>query len=113
MPTEPSIMALNSGLPKKYHLDKRAADLSLSGAGDPDDLLNTVELAEWFGLSTQWLEIGRHRGYGPKFLKLSSRRVRYRRSDVLAWLAERTHRATAEYATTGGRAPEDAGDEVA
>ena len=56
--------------PIRHHLDRRAADLAQEGAaaGEPDDLLTTTEVAEWLGLSTQWLEIGRSRGYGPKFV---------------------------------------------
>jgi predicted DNA-binding transcriptional regulator AlpA len=98
MPTT-SILALDTGHPpRRFHLDKRAADIAAEGAGDPDDLLNTAEVAGWLGVSTQFLEIGRTRGYGPKFVKLSPRRVRYRRSSVLEFLNQRTHAATAEYA---------------
>jgi len=43
------------------------------------------------------LETGRSRGWGPPYIKLSPRRVRYRRGDVKAWLADRAHRCTAEY----------------
>ena len=42
------------------------------------------------------LRVGRHKGYGPPFIKLSPRQVRYRRDAVLAWLQERTYRSTAE-----------------
>ena len=45
----------------------------------------------------QFLEIGRVKGYGPKFKKISPRCVRYRRGDVLDWLKSRTHASTAEY----------------
>jgi hypothetical protein len=34
---------------------------------------------------------------------LSSKRIRYRLSDITAWLEERAHHSTAEYETTGGR----------
>jgi predicted DNA-binding transcriptional regulator AlpA len=78
----------------RYHLDRRAAELIEDGAGDPDDLINTTELCEWLGVSSQWAEIGRHRGYGPRWIALSTRRIRYRRSDVLAWLESRTRQST-------------------
>ena len=83
----------------RHHLDRRADHIAQAGvaAGDADDLLNTRTLADWLGVSVQFLEIGRHRGYGPPFIRLSTRRVRYKRSDVLDWLAERTHAVTAEY----------------
>jgi predicted DNA-binding transcriptional regulator AlpA len=101
MATDTSIPALNRGqIPQRFHIDKRADRLAteIAGGGDPDDLLMTCEVAEWLGLSPQWLEIGRHRGYGPRFIRLSPRRVRYSRRAVLEVLAERTHAATAEYA---------------
>lgn len=84
-------------LPQRHHLDRRAADLAEALEGPPDDLLTTAALAQWLGVSPAWLEIARSRGYGPKFVRLSPRRVRYSRRAVLAWLDERTHRATREY----------------
>lgn len=85
--------------PQRHHLDRRAAELAAEGAeaGDPDQLLTTSDVGEWLGISTAWLEIGRSKKYGPSFCQLSTRRIRYRRADVLAWLAERTHASTAEY----------------
>jgi hypothetical protein len=80
-----------------HHLDKRATDLIATSAGDPDDLLDTKQVAAWFGVSVQFLETGRHRGYGPPFLKLTPRMVRYSRQSVLQWLATREHACTAEY----------------
>lgn len=91
------------------HLDRRADRLIVYGAaaGAPDDLLETIAVAAWFGVSKQWLEIGRHRGYGPPFLRLSGR-IRYRRSAVIAWLDERSHHRTSEYPTRGPRRPRPA-----
>ena len=107
--TETSAIAPLSAEPRRHHLDRRASDLAAAGAaaGDPDDLLTTSEVAEWLGLSTPWLEIGRCKDYGPRYVRLSPRRVRYRRADVLAWLADRTHANTAEYraAPKAGRKP--------
>jgi predicted DNA-binding transcriptional regulator AlpA len=81
-----------------HHLDSRAPDLMTEGTGDPNDLLNTSDVAEWLGISTQFLEIGRHRGFGPPYIRVSPRRIRYRRGDVLNWLAARKHHRTSEYA---------------
>jgi predicted DNA-binding transcriptional regulator AlpA len=92
-------------LPQSFHLDRRAADLAaqlLTGTADPDQLLDTKQTAKLLGLSDQWVEIGRHRGYGPRYIKLSSRRIRYRRQDIIAWLDERAHASTSEYASAGG-----------
>jgi hypothetical protein len=83
--------------PPKHHLDRRAFRLIEDGVGNLDDLLSTEELARWLGVSIQWVEIGRHRGYGPKFKRIGRYRIRYLRNDVLAWLEGRTHASTAEY----------------
>lgn len=83
--------------PKSHHLDRRAAQIAAEGQGDPDDLLDTNTVSIWLGVSRQWLEIGRVKSYGPKYIRIGPRRTRYRRSDVLSWLDERTHQCTAEY----------------
>ena len=83
--------------PKKHHLDRRADAIACANAGIADDLLSTAELAQWLGCSAQWLEIGRGKNYGPKFVRVTGRTIRYRRADVLEWLETRTHKSTAEY----------------
>lgn len=60
-----------------------------------DEVLDTKGAAAYLKLSKQQLEIWRCRGGGPTFSKLS-RRVRYRRSDLDAWLASSQRRNTAE-----------------
>ena len=85
------------GTPARHHLDRRAHTLVEQGGGHPDDLLPTRSTAAWLGVSTQWLEIGRHRGYGPKFRRIGPRRIRYMRADILAWLETRIHACTDEY----------------
>jgi excisionase family DNA binding protein len=57
------------------------------------EYLTTPEAAEYLGVSTQWLEIARHRGTGPKFCKLS-RMVRYKRSDLDQFMQERSRTNT-------------------
>jgi predicted DNA-binding transcriptional regulator AlpA len=90
--------------PRRHHLDRRADLLAEYGDGNPDDLLKTRAVADWLGVSTQWLEIGRSKGYGPPFVRFSPRRVRYRRGDILKWLKERTYRSTAGYGSDGDAA---------
>ena len=88
---------------QRHHLDKRAGQLLAEGdprEGD-DDLLETREVADWIGVSYEWLCIGRHRGFGPPFIKVSSRRVRYRRGDVRDWLRSRTFTSTDQYGPNG------------
>jgi predicted DNA-binding transcriptional regulator AlpA len=89
-------MSDTSPMPNRHHLDRRAHELIVDGAGEPNDLITTTELCEWLGVSIQWAEIARHKSLGPKWISLSTRRIRYRRSDVLAWLAERTRQSTRE-----------------
>jgi predicted DNA-binding transcriptional regulator AlpA len=84
-------------LPQRHYLDRRADRLAEEGRGAPDDLLTTPAVADWLGVSRQWLEIGRNKGYGPKFVKLNPKRVRYRREDVLTWLKARTLQCVSEY----------------
>ena len=80
---------------RTHHLDKRARALAQQGPGAADELLNTRSLADWLGVSELWLELGRARNYGPKFVKLGPRMVRYRRADVLAWLDARANASKA------------------
>ena len=81
--------------PIRHHLDRRADRLAEHGQGNLDDLLNTVEVAAWLGVSIQFLEIGRHlRSWGPKFTRVVTGLVRYRRQDVISWLADRAHAST-------------------
>jgi hypothetical protein len=82
--------------PTKHHLDKRAAAIA-AVAGDDDDLLSTREEADWLGVSTQWLEIGRSRGYGPPFERLGPKTIKYRRGKTRKWLDERSYTSTTEY----------------
>jgi predicted DNA-binding transcriptional regulator AlpA len=84
-------------LPKRtHHLDRRASLLIDEGAGDPDQLIDTKQLAAWLQCSEQKLEIDRHKGDGPPYVKISPKMVRYRRGDVIAWLRSRIHLRIAE-----------------
>jgi hypothetical protein len=96
-----------------HHLDRRALDLiEAANEGTDDELITTPQTAVWLKVSVEWLEIGRSKGWGPPYLRLSPRRVRYHRGSVKKWLLERAHRSTSEYAneTLGGRPRKGAGD---
>ena len=55
-----------------------------------DELLDQRQAAALLGLgSPRTLESWRFRGFGPKFVKLSSRLVRYRVSDLNEWVSAR------------------------
>ena len=82
------------------HIDRRAERLLRDHISDgPDDeSLTTQDVADWLGVSTQFLEISRHRGTGPRYVELSPRQIRYLRGDVRAWLKKRSRFSTARTA---------------
>jgi predicted DNA-binding transcriptional regulator AlpA len=93
------VAAAATKIPQRHHLDCHVPEIVGRTPGQSDDdLLSTHDVARWLGVSEVWLEIGRSHGYGPPFVKLSPRRVRYRRDAVLRFLDERTYRRTSEYA---------------
>jgi predicted DNA-binding transcriptional regulator AlpA len=86
----------------KFHIDKRAQSILVGSESHDDALLSTPEMAVWLGVSVPWLEIGRAKGYGPPFKRLSARSVRYRVGDAREWLRARTYNATSEYSEKKG-----------
>lgn len=92
----PSAAARVRHHPKFLFLDRRAQHIaSLASGADPNELLSTKQLAAWFGTSVQWAEIGRSKGYGPPYIKLGPKSIRYRLGDVLKFLEERSRKSTA------------------
>lgn len=86
---------------RRLHLDRRAAALAAVNPDDTTadtDLLTTAELAAWLGVTKAWVELGRVKNFGPPYLRLSAQMIRYRRSEVKAWLQERSFRHTGQYA---------------
>jgi predicted DNA-binding transcriptional regulator AlpA len=62
-----------------------------------DQLITEKEAARRTGLSVAWFQRKRWEGGGPPFIKFSHA-VRYRESDLAAWIDERAgHRSTADY----------------
>lgn len=51
-----------------------------------DKLLTTGEVAKLLNVSKAWLEYHRWKGDGIPFLRIGTRTVRYRESNVKAWL---------------------------
>lgn len=83
----------------KFHIDRRIPAILAGWDASDDDVTETTrEHAAFLGLSPEWLEVGRVRGYGPPFFKLSPRMVRYRRGTTREWLQARMHFSTSEYA---------------
>ena len=63
---------------------------------------NTPTAANYLGLSRQYLEIKRHTGGGPPYVKLA-RAVRYRKSDLDGWMASQLRQHTAEPSNAGDK----------
>jgi predicted DNA-binding transcriptional regulator AlpA len=55
-----------------------------------DPILSERELAKWLATSCPTLQRHRSNGSGPPFIRLSARRVGYRKSAVEKWLQSRT-----------------------
>ena len=79
-----------------------------------DEPLDQRQAATRLGLaSARTLEAWRRRGYGPPFIRLSPRLVRYKAGDIDRWLAARVvgaHARTGDETEpaargTGGRTP--------
>ena len=81
-----------------FHLDRRAGDLAARAAFlDPDQLLNTKEVADWLGVAPISLRIWRSKGEGPPIVRVSRRGVRYQRKAVVQFLRDRTCRFAHEH----------------
>jgi predicted DNA-binding transcriptional regulator AlpA len=59
-------------------------------------LLTPPETAEYIRLTERALEDWRYRGVGPRFIRLSGRAIRYRLSDIEAWLADCERTSTSD-----------------
>ena len=62
---------------------------------DPDALLDQNRVAQILDTTTKFLEARRCRGGGPKFVRVG-RLVRYRSSDVAAWIESRCVSSTSD-----------------
>lgn len=79
------------------HTDHRFVDSpNISVKASSDQFLTTKEVAVLLKVSIQWVEIGRVYGYGPPFIKITNRMVRYRLSDIQEWIAMRLYTSTSE-----------------
>jgi predicted DNA-binding transcriptional regulator AlpA len=58
-----------------------------------DDILTERQVSDWLGISEPTLFRHRRDGTGPKFIRLSTRRVAYRKSAILAWLQQHEYQA--------------------
>jgi hypothetical protein len=72
----------------------------MSNMIDVGDLLSNKQAARLIGIQPNTLEIWRVQGRGPTFLKLGDQpqsTVRYLRSTVIEWAAQRAHQSTSAY----------------
>jgi predicted DNA-binding transcriptional regulator AlpA len=65
-------------------------------ANTAQEILTEREVSDWLGLSEPTLFRHRRDGTGPTFIRLSARRVAYRRSAVEAWLSDRENQSIAD-----------------
>ncbi len=63
---------------------------------NPDPLLASKEAARYLNYSTRTLESWRQKGTGPVYIAGSARAIRYRKSALDRWLAERERRSTSD-----------------
>lgn len=63
---------------------------------DPDALATEREAADFLGVTARALQKWRTTGNGPLFVHISSRCVRYRRRDLLAWSEAHLKSSTSE-----------------
>lgn len=95
MHTVTSVVKRNSGIVVDNHPD-RTDDVGMHD----DEILTRQALAQRLGISEEALAQMATRGTGPRYVKLSGRLVRYRMSDVNAWLE--ANLVTSTKATKGG-----------
>ena len=73
--------------------------MSRTDSASDSPMISTREAAKITGLSHRTLEKKRRHGTGPRFCRLGGA-VRYRRSDVEAWIEAHSRTCTAERGAT-------------
>ena len=66
--------------------EKLTHELAASARAGNDELLNTQQASQLIAVSPGTLRFWRHQRTGPPWFKLGKRMVRYRRSELVAWL---------------------------
>ncbi len=65
-------------------------------ATDTDVLFTEDRAATFLSVTRRTLQAWRMRGGGPRYVRISSRCVRYKRSELLSWIESRSRTSTAE-----------------
>jgi predicted DNA-binding transcriptional regulator AlpA len=63
---------------------------------DPDALASEQSAAEFLGVTPRALQKWRMTGEGPRFVRISSRCVRYRRRELVEWAQAHLKASTSE-----------------
>jgi len=61
-----------------------------------EKVMTEKQASDYLQLTTRTLQAWRYRGGGPKYIRVSSKCVRYRQSDIDKWLASRIASSTSE-----------------
>ena len=59
-------------------------------------LIPETEAAEFLDMTSRSMQAMRQRGGGPRFIRISSRCIRYRRTDLRAWADARMRSSTSD-----------------
>lgn len=60
------------------------------------NLLTEKQAAEFLGFTARALQKWRIQGTGPKFVRISSRAIRYQVQDLIDWIEENKRQSTSE-----------------
>ena len=86
--------------PEPHPLHEAPRALDATDHADNHDywyaLINEKEAGAFLGLTVRALQAMRQRGDGCRFIRLSSRCIRYRRADLKAWAEARLRTSTAD-----------------
>ena len=83
---------------KQCHLTtKSSATAGSHDHADLEQLVRQEEAAALLCVTPRCMEGWRHRGGGPKFVRVSGRCIRYRISDLDRWIEERVRASTADH----------------
>ena len=82
-------------------MESRTTTPSAASAGpDAEALLTSKQAAAVLGFHASYLAKARLTGGGPRYLKIGARAVRYRRSDIDTWLADKMRISTSDTGAT-------------
>ena len=62
------------------------------------EYMTSKQASEYLNLHESYLPKQRHYGTGPRFYRISPKAIRYLKSDLDDWMAEKIATATTEYA---------------